>query len=188
MNKTPAWVLRITLSGAAIATTSMAIAAANVGTREPARAAIEPPPCVSSGLRAQLYDAGLIGAGNAGTVLTVTNVGTTTCELTGYVVPELIDPGHPGVPTDARTGSTYFNQDPGPQPVDLTPGERASCVLAWHNGAGPGSSRPTSLRIWPPDADPDGEDAYLTMPFRPGSVGAARLTVSALAAHTPLSR
>jgi hypothetical protein len=180
MKRMSAWTLVAVVAGAAIAATGVAGTADGATPRR--ASAADAPACLKDQLQAQLYDAGLIGAGNAGTMVTLTNTSTTTCEISGYVTPEMQNPDDPDLPTYAQTGSTYFNEDPGVHPVELSPGERASCVMAWGNGDSSDGVQPKTLWLWLPSDT----DHYLTVPFTPGYVRAGRITVSALAAHTPL--
>ncbi|WP_285634223.1 DUF4232 domain-containing protein [Actinoallomurus iriomotensis] len=180
MTRKSMWTPAALLAGIAIATTGVAGTAD--GATRPRSAAASAPACLKNQLEARLYDAGLVGAGNAGTMVTITNTSTTTCEISGYVVPEMQNPDYPDLPTYPQNGSTYFNDDPGVHPVRLSPGERASCVMAWGNGDSSDGVLPKTLWLWLPSDT----DQYLTVPFAPGYVRAGRITVSALAAHTQL--
>jgi hypothetical protein len=115
-------------------------------------------------------------------MLTLINVSKSTCAVSGYVVPEMNNSAYPDEPTYPKNGSTYFNQDPGVHPVELSPGERASCVIAWRKGDSSNGVLPNTLWIWI-----TAEDAHLTVPFTPGYVRGGQMAVSALAAHTPLN-
>ena len=183
MKKTSMRVLATALSGAAIAAAITAAADPGIAASTMNRqATASVPACTISALSAQLYDAGLAAGAHKGTMLTLTNVSKSTCTVTGYVGPEMVNPAYPDEPTYPQNGSTYFNQDPGVHPVELSPGERASSVLAWTKGNASNGVLPKTLWIWI-----NTEDEPLTVPFAPGYVQGGNIAVSALAAHTPLN-
>jgi Protein of unknown function (DUF4232) len=181
MRKTHRTILTVgTLS--AVAVTVAAAATASAGTAQRHRAAAAS--CTISDMQAQMYDAGLLGLGNEGLMLTLTNTTTRTCQVTGYPGLRMEDSAHQVLPTSVREGSTFFNDDPGPSVVELSPGERASAVVAWGNPPGGADVQPAFLRI----SLADSAGAFVRVPFEQLNVTNGRLNVTALAAHTPLQR
>jgi hypothetical protein len=174
-------VRKILMVGAAVA---VALTATAAGAGAARRDFAQAPSCAISEMQAQMYDAGLLALGNHGLMLTLTNVSTHTCQVNGYPSLRMEDSAHRVLRTDVHEGATYFNDDPGPRVVELSPGERASAVLAWGAPDGVSDVRPAYLRIYLAEGATD----FLRVAFQPGNVTNAKLTVTALAAHTPLRR
>jgi|SRR5919198_1481749 hypothetical protein len=169
-----------TLSAVALTVAAGATASAGAAQRHRVDAAS----CTISEMEARTYDAGLLGLGHEGLMLTLTNTSTHTCQVTGYPGLRMEDSAHRVLPTSVRAGATYFNDDPGPSVVELSPGERAGAVVAWGNPPGGADVEPVYLRVSLAGA----AGAFLRIPFQPGNVTNGRLDVTALAAHTPLQR
>lgn len=169
-----------TLSAVALTVTAGAAASAGAAQRH----RVEATSCTISNLQARMYDAGLLGLGNEGRMLTLTNTSTHTCQVTGYPGLRMEDSAHQALPTSVRQGPTYFNDDPGPSIVELSPGERASAVVAWGTPVGNADVTPAYLRVSLATAP----DAFVRVAFQPVNVTNGNLTVTALAAHTPLPR
>ena len=169
-----------TLSAVALTVAAGATASASTAQRHRVDAAS----CTISDMQARMYDAGLLGLGNQGLMLTLTNNATHTCQVTGYPVLRMEDSAHRVLPTSVRQGPTFFNEDPGPSVVELSPGERASAVVAWGTPPGGTDVQPAYLRV----SLTDSAGAFLRGPFQQTNVTSGRLSVTALAAHTPLSR
>jgi len=172
----------------ATAATSAALAsqAASAGTARTgvpaARAAI--PRCTVSSLSAGLHGS-QAGLGNRGMILTLTNTGNASCTLDGYPGLGLEDSNHNTVPAHTHWGGTYFDQDPGPAVIVLSPGETASADLAYGAGTGTSSdSVATYLEVTPPNAF-----SHLTVPIpgAPVRINHGNLFVTAMARHTPYS-
>jgi Protein of unknown function (DUF4232) len=169
----------------AAAATSAALAsqAASAGTARAAapatRAAI--PRCTVGSLSAGLHGA-QAGLANRGMILTLTNTGNRSCTLDGYPGLGLEDSSHNAVPSHTHWGGTYFDQDPGPAVIVLSPGETASADLAYVVGAGTSSdSVATYLQVTPPNAF-----SHLTVPIpgAPERIDHGNLFVTAMARHT----
>ena len=166
----------------AVALTVAASATASAGTTQ--RHRVDAVSCTISDMQARMYDAGLLGLGHQGLMLTLTNTATHTCQVTGYPGLRMEDSAHRVLPTSVHQGSTFFNDDPGPSVVELSPGERASAVVAWGNPPGGVDVQPAYLRI----SLADSAGAFLRVPFQQMNVTNGQLHVTALAAHTPLQR
>ena len=123
------------------------------------------------------------GVSNRGIILTLTNTGNKSCAVDGYPGLGLEDSSHNTVPSHTHWGSTYFDNDPGPAVIVLSPGETASADLAYHAGSGTSSdSVATYLQVTPPNSF-----SYLTVPLpgAPVRIDHGNLFVTAMARHTP---
>ncbi len=150
----------------AAARTSAAVAASSV------------PRCLTSHLSAGLHGS-QVGLSNRGFILTLTNTGGTACTVDGYPGLGIEDAGHTVLPSHTHWGSTYFNSDPGPSRIVLSPGETASADFAFGTGAG---NQAAYLEITPPN---DLQHLTVPIPGGPIQIVGGRLFVTAMARHTP---
>jgi hypothetical protein len=169
----------------AAAATSVALASqdASAGTARAGAhsAASVTPQCRPSHLSAGLHGS-QVGLGNRGFILTLTNTGGSSCTVDGYPGLGLEDGTHHVLPSHTHWGSTYFDTDPGPAAIVLSPGETASADLAYGAGNGtPSDSVATYLQVTPPNAT-----SYLTVPIpsAPVRINDGNLFVTAMARHT----
>jgi hypothetical protein len=96
------------------------------------------------------------GVGQVAAVLVLTNRGSVTCSMDGYLGLVMLNIQGTALPTQVVTGSGYLFTDPGPGLVTLAPGQAASAGIEW--GDVPTSSDssagcPTSalLQVTPPN-------------------------------------
>ncbi|AEW98845.1 DUF4232 domain-containing protein [Streptantibioticus cattleyicolor] len=118
------------------------------------------------------------GMNHQGTLLRLTNTGTTTCAFSGYAGLALEGAGHSAIPTTVRHGSTYFAQDPGVRQVTLRPGASAWADLVWTH-VGQDTVHAKYLQI-----SPTGSNAHSTVAFAQDLDG-GRLSVTAWSASKP---
>jgi hypothetical protein len=136
------------------------------------------PAHLSTGLHGSQAD-----LGNRGFILTLTNTGNSSCDLYGYPGLGLENASHQVLPSHTHWGATYFANDPGPSSIVLSPGETASADVAFGAGSGsPSDSVATYLEVTPPNAY-----LHLTvrLPGAPVRIFLGRLSVTAMARHTP---
>jgi hypothetical protein len=170
---------------AALAAGATAALASQDGSAATARAAATDsavPRCVTEQLSAGLHGS-QAGLGNRGFILTLTNTGNSSCALYGYPGLGLENASHRVLPSHTRWGSTYFDTDPGRSLIVLSPGETASADVAYFSGTGgPTDSVATYLEVTPPNAY-----LHLTVriPGAPVRIDRGRLSVTAMARHTP---
>jgi hypothetical protein len=160
---------------------SQAASADTARTGAPAAAGAVPR-CLVGNLSAGLHGS-QVGLGNRGLILTLTNTGNGSCVLDGYPGLGLQDSNHNAVPAHTHWGSTYFDSDPGPAVIELSPGETASADFAYSAGSGTSSdSVATYLEVTPPNAY-----SHITVPIpgAPVRIHAGNLFVTAMARHTP---
>jgi hypothetical protein len=169
-----------TLSAVALTVAAGATASAGAAPRH----RVEATSCAISDMQAKMYDAGLLGLGNEGLMLTLTNTSTHPCQVIGYPGLRMEGAAHRVLPTSVSEGPTYFNEDPGPSVVELSPGERASAVVAWATPAGAADVKPAYLRV----SLAEDASGFLRVPVKTTNVTDGHLDVTALAAHTPLQR
>lgn len=136
------------------------------------------PRCLESGLSAGLHGRQALVA-NRGFILTLTNTSNTECVLDGYPGLGIEDAAHHVLPSHTHWGSTYFNSDPGPKQIVLSPGETASADFAFATGAG---SQATYLEVTPPNAF---RHLTIKIPGAPVQIVGGRLFATAMARHTP---
>ena len=173
--------LAASITAAAVASQGASAGTARNGA-SPAAGAI--PRCTVGNLSAGLHGS-QVGLGNRGFILTLTNTGNSSCTLDGYPGLGLEDSSHNAVPSHTHWGSTYFDTDPGPAAIMLSPGETASADLAYSAGNGTSSdSVATYLQVTPPNAF-----SHLTAPIpgAPVRIYHGNLFVTAMARHTPYS-
>jgi hypothetical protein len=163
--------LATTVATAALASSSEATAAA------PTTSSAFPR-CVEPGLSVGLHGHQALVA-NRGFILTLTNTSNTECVLDGYPGLGIEDAAHHVMPSRTHWGSTYFNADPGPKQIVLSPGETASADFAFATGAG---SQATYLEVTPPNAF---RHLTIKIPGAPVQIVGGRLFVTAMARHTP---
>ena len=140
------------------------------------------PRCVTEQLLAGLHGS-QAGLGNRGLILTLTNTGNRSCALYGYPGLGLENASHRVLPSRTHWGGTYFDTDPGRSPIVLSPGETASADVGYFPGTGgPADSVATYLEVTPPNAY-----LHLTVriPGAPVRIDRGRLSVTAMARHTP---
>jgi hypothetical protein len=116
---------------------------------------------------------------NRGFILTLTNTGNSACSLDGYPGLGIEDATHHVLPSSTHWGSTYFDSDPGPSLIVLSPGETASADFAFATGSG---SQATYLEVTPPNAF---QHLTVHIPGGPVQVASGRLFATAMARHTP---
>jgi hypothetical protein len=164
-------------SALAIAAATAALASASATTAAPpATSAL--PRCLEPNLSAGLHGHQALVA-NRGFILTLTNTSNTECVLDGYPSLGIEDAAHHVVPSHTHPGSTFFNPDPGPKQIVLSPGETASADFAFATGAG---NQATYLEITPPNAS---RHLTIKIPGAPVQIVGGRLFVTAMARHTP---
>ena len=172
-----------TAAFAAAGTISLASQGASAGTtRTAARAASSTfPRCLEQNLSGSLHGS-QVGLGNRGFILTLTNTGNGACSLDGYPGLGLQDSTHHVLPSQTNWGSTYFDTDPGPAVIVLSPGETASADFAYSSGTGGSSdSVATYLEVTPPNAF---TNLTVPIPGAPVRIARGRLFVTAMARHT----
>lgn len=172
----------------ATAATAVAVASqdASAGTAGTGALAVASgvPRCHVGSLAAGLHGS-QAGLGNRGFILTLTNTGNSSCTLDGYPGLGLEDSSHHVLPSHTHWGGTYFDSDPGPAVIVLSPGETASADLAYGAGNGTSSDSVASyLQVTPPNAF-----SYLTVaiPGAPVRIFDGNLFVTAMARHTAYS-
>lgn len=103
------------------------------------------------------------GMSHHGLTVSVVNIGSTACTLSGYLGVGMYDATGRLVSArnTTRGGSQYAN-DPGPHPLVLAPGTAAFADIAWSNATGrtPEASV-AELRVIPP-----GDTVQLTVPLQ----------------------
>lgn len=181
---------RVTRKLMMIAAATAALGGTSAGA---ALAATSPPPatvrsaprCEPPDLSASLHGLQIAPGYRGGVILTLTNIGQWSCSLDGYPGLGLQDRAHRAVPSHTLWGPTWFDPDPGRQPIVLSPGETASASLAWTSGALLGDAVFAAyLVVTPPD-----DVGHLVIPLsRPAveiPVYRGDLHVTGLARHTP---
>jgi hypothetical protein len=177
--------VRVTVAFLATAT-ALAIAAGLLAPKTATAAAGAPkaaaasviPRCLTRNLSAGLHGA-QTGLSNRGFILTLTNAGSEACTLNGYPGLGIEDAAHNVLPSRTHWGGTYFDRDPGPSRIVLSPGETASADFAFGTGA---DNRATYLEITPPN---DVQRLTVLIPGSPIQIVGGRLFVTAMARHTP---
>jgi hypothetical protein len=171
---------------AAGTTAALASQATTQGTTSSSAADAVAGPAVA-GCQPQALSAGLHGrvgaGGHTGFFLTLTNTSNDPCIVDGYTGLGLQNAAHHVLPSTTYWGSTYFDHDPGPRRIVLSPGETASADLAFDYGGGPPSDVvATYLEVTPPN-----DTQYLTVRFprAPQYISQGDLEVTAMARHTP---
>jgi len=164
-----------TAVAAAVGSLALASQSAAAGTSTAATGA---PHCLTSNLSAGLHGS-QVGLSNRGFILTLTNIGSQACSVDGYAGLGIEDAGHHVLPSHTHHGGTYFDRDPGPSRIVLSPGETASADFAFGTGAG---NQASFLVVTPPN-----DALHLTVPIPGGPIQIAggRLFVTAMARHTP---
>jgi hypothetical protein len=141
--------------------------------------------CYVSALAAEFRGA-QAGLGNRGFLLTLTDVSGASCHLRGYPRLELLDAARRALHTRVRRGPTYFDRDPGPRLIVLSPGETASADISF--GVAGNRANPvlaTYLEVSPPGAH---RGVVLRIPGGPVPVYRGQAGVTAMARHTPYFR
>jgi len=115
------------------------------------------PRCHTGDLRASLGRFG-VGLGNATTEVSLRNRSDHQCFVYGYPGIGLEDSRHHEQRSRLTWSVTYFQLDPRPHLIVLSPGRRAYSNLAWSENPGPGENvrgpcEPVSvwLEVTPPD-------------------------------------
>ena len=113
----------------------------------------------------------------------VRNVGSTTCEVEGYLGLRLVDAKGHAIPTSLRRGSSMiWPTDPGPGVVVLPPGSSASAGLGWEDNpvdGDPPSGCPASRYL---DVTLPHETTTVRVPAQVGACNHGSLVVTALVA------
>ncbi len=123
------------------------------------------------------------GLGNRGMILTLTNISSRSCSLDGYPGLGLQNAAHAKLPSHTSWGSTYFDPDPGRHFLVLSPGETVSADAGY--AAGDGQPHPvtaTYLVVTAPNAC---HHLTVRLPGAPVRIYRGRLSVTAVARHTP---
>src|ERR1700733_5719475 len=170
------------VGAAALATGATTAALASPPTAQTAtRPATTTPNCQPQGLSAGLHGS-QVGLGNVGYILTLTTTSNNSCTVDGYPGLGLQIAAHQVLSSTTTWGSTYFDTDPGPSAIVLSPGETASADVAYGAGSGTKSDAVASyLEVPPPNDVP-----YLTVPIpgAPVRINDGKLFVTAMARHT----
>jgi hypothetical protein len=165
----------------ATAATTAALASQPAAQHEPRPTVAAVPNCQPQGLSAGLHGS-QAGLGNVGYILTLTNTSNNSCTVDGYPGLGLQNAAHHVLSSTTSWGSTYFDTDPGPSAIVLSPGETASADVAYGAGSGTKSDAvATYLEVTPPNDVP-----YLTVPIpgAPVRINDGHLFVTAMARHT----
>jgi Protein of unknown function (DUF4232) len=173
------------LAGTALLTTAggtAALARQNPPARAsaPAASAVRStiPGCPEKSLSTGLHGS-QVGLSNRGFILTLTNTSNSECSLYGYPGLGIEDSTHGVLPSSTHWGSTYFDTDPGPALIVLSPGETASADFAFFTGTG---NAATYLEVTPPNI---AQHLTVRIPGAPIQIGRGQLNVTAMASHTP---
>jgi hypothetical protein len=132
------------------------------------------------------YQFGMSSPSTRGFLLTLTNVSNQSCTVDGYPGLQLLNSSMQPITTKTVWGSTYFDTNPGPAALTLSPGETVSADIAFtvRQAATP-LFRPTAsyyLEVTPPNSY---QHVTLAIPQGPAYVWPSTLTVTAMARHTP---
>lgn len=143
------------------------------------------PRCDPQDLSASLHGFEIARGYHGGFVLTLTDTGQRSCSLSGYPGLGLQDWNHHTVPSHTFWGSTWFDRDPGRQPIVLSPGETASASFAFTSGALLGGAVDAAYLV----VTPPNDFGHLVIgPFSHSveiPIFHGDLYVTAIARHTP---
>jgi Domain of unknown function (DUF4232) len=119
--------------------------------------------------------AGQAGLGHASTVFVLTNASKDACRVDGYPGMAFLSASGSVVLGTVQRGSSYLFDDPGPQPIVLRPGDKASFSLGWTRPNGRSCREAAQAEVTPPD-----ETTHLTVSARTTICPGDSPTVSAL--------
>jgi len=126
------------------------------------------------------------GQDTRGFLLTLTNVGNQSCTVDGYPGLQLLNAQMQPMPTKTVWGNTYFDTNPGPSAIVLSPGETAIADISFtiRSTESP-LFRPAAsyyLEVTPPNSY---QHFTLALPKGVTYIWPSQLQVTALARHTP---